>query len=179
MKHIRSFAATSDGRTYTVEYLPYDSKLPAAFEEVKRLVQGAVGDVAVEHVGSTSIPGVGGRNAIDVAVAVEEGEQSAIRSGLYKLGFEDSPFPHYLPLLVGKLAYEDSEYPILLYVVSPESGVYQDWIKFRDYMRNHPADAHAYDAVKLNAVAEGSGEGEHYQEAKAPFLTSMASKINN
>ena len=177
MKPIQSFVAGTDEGPYTVQCHPYDTKLAAVFEEVKRLAQDAAGPVTVEHVGSTSIPGVGGRNALDVAIPIEESRQPAVRSALYQIGFEDSPFPHYLPLLVGRLAYQDTEYPILLYVVSPESKVYQGWIEFRDHMRSHAADAEAYDAVKRQSLAAGNVDGERYQDAKTPFLAGISAKL--
>lgn len=81
------------------------------FEDLKRIVQGAIGLVTIEHVGSTSIPGVGGRNALDVAIAVEDNAQSAIREAMHQLGFQDSPFPLYLPLMVGQLPFQGSNSP--------------------------------------------------------------------
>lgn len=178
MKPILSFTDATQGADYTVGYHAYDPALAAAFEEVKRLVRDAVGPVTVEHVGSTSIPRVGGRNALDIVIPIKEDEQSTVRQALYELGFQDSPFPHYLPLLVGRLAYQNKEYPILLYVVSPQSSVYQDWLTFRDHMRSHPVEAQAYDAVKRQAIAAGKVDGEEYQEAKNPFLTSMSAKLH-
>lgn len=177
MKPIQPFVASNDDSAYTVQYQAYDPRLPTVFADLKSLVQAQVGSVTVEHVGSTSIPGVGGRNALDVAVAVEDSERPAILEALHRLGFQDSPFPHYLPLLVGRLPSRGSSYSILLYVISPQSHVYRDWLAFRDYMRTHPADALAYDAVKQRAILDGEIEGERYQTAKAPFLTSISAKL--
>ncbi len=83
MKSIRSIATSS----YTVDYHPYDANLPAVFNEVKRLIQQALPDARVEHVGSSSIPGVGGRNAIDIVIPTAVSDQAAIKSHLATLGF--------------------------------------------------------------------------------------------
>ena len=173
MNPIKNLSSYSD----TAEYHPYDANLPMAFNEVKRLIQEVLPDIQVEHVGSSSIPGVGGRNVIDMVIPAADPDQAAIKHHLYALGFQDSPFRHFLPLLVGVIAFQGHGYPILLYVLSPESEVYADWITFRDYMRAHAEDAQAYDTVKQQAIAAGKVEGGRYQQAKTPFLISVMAKI--
>jgi len=177
MRPIHPFVPNGETPSYVVQYHPYDPRLPAAFAEVRRLIQEAAGPLTVEHVGSTSIPGVGGRNAIDIAVPVAETARQAVQNAMYRLGFEDSPFPHYLPLLVGRFSWRGAEYPVLLYLVQPESRVYEDWLSFRAYMRSNPTDARAYDEVKRQAVGSGSVDGEQYQAAKTPFVESVAAKL--
>jgi GrpB-like predicted nucleotidyltransferase (UPF0157 family) len=167
----------TDGESgYVVRYKPYDAEFPVVFAELKRLIQGAAGPVTVEHVGSTSVPGVGGRGAIDVAVPIHEAEQQNVHAAMLRLGFQDSPFPHYLPLLVGRFNWRGVEYPVLLYLLPPESPVYEGWLKFRAHMRASAADATAYDAVKRQAIGTGSVDGERYQAAKTPFVESVATK---
>lgn len=173
MKSIKSIATSS----YTVDYHPYDANLPAVFNEVKRLIQQALPDVRVEHVGSSSISGVGGRNAIDIVIPAVASDQAAIKSHLATLGFQDSPWQHFLPLLVGAVVFQAKEYTILLYVLPPDSDVYTGWITFRDYMRTHPEDARAYDLMKQQTIADGKVQRGQYQQAKTPFLVSMMAKI--
>ncbi len=177
MQPVLKFREAEEDREYLVDYQPYDPALPEVFRQVKQLVQKAAGAVVVEHIGSSSIPGMGGRNVLDVAVPVDAEEIPCIRRKLCTLGFQESPFPHYLPLLVGRIDYHEKRYPILLYLLPSESGVYQDWIAFRDYMRTHPETARAYDEVKQRAVAEGETGGEDYQKAKTPFLESISKEI--
>lgn len=173
MKQIKQITTFSE----TVHYHPYEGNLPVVFEEIKNIIRTKLPHVHVEHVGSSSIPGVGGRNVIDMAIAAQEADQVVIKNQLCDLGFQDSPFEHYLPLLVGAFDFRGKEYAILLYVVQPDSDVYQGWIMFRDHMRVHPEDAQAYDQVKRQNIAAGLGEGGRYQEAKTPFLVSMMERI--
>jgi GrpB-like predicted nucleotidyltransferase (UPF0157 family) len=177
MKPVHSMKTASGDAPYLVQYHPYDPRLPDVFAKVKDLVQAAAGPVSVEHVGSSSIPGLGGRNALDIAVPATKAQQTGVKSKLYEIGFEDSPFPHFLPLLVGEIIHEGTSYQILLYVVSPDSTVLADWLKFRDHMRTHPEDAQAYAAVKQEAIAKGKSEGDDYQEAKNPFLLDLSAKL--
>lgn len=177
MKPIQSLQHEPDEAPYAVHYQVYDPQLPAVFEAVKSLIWSAIGEVPVEHIGSSSIPGVGGRNVVDIAMPVAEENQPVVKQALYDLGFENSPFPHYLPLLVGQIFYEGKNYQILLYVVAPGSRVLADWMKFRDYMRRHPEEAQAYDATKREAIAQGKLLGDDYQAAKTPFINTITQKL--
>lgn len=95
------------------------------------------------------------------------------------MGFEDSPFPHYLPLLVASTTFEEKEYFILLYVVSSDNETYKNWISFRNHMRTHPDDAKEYDNTKKQVINEGYTRGDLYQNAKAPFIQKISAKIKN
>ena len=179
MKPIQRFQNTSDEKAYVVHYHEYDAQLPSVFEKVETLIRGAIGEIPVEHVGSSSIPWVGGRNVLDIAIPVAEENQLTVKEALCNLGFEDAPFPHYLPLLVGQVDYKSKTYQILLYIVGPESSVLADWIEFRDYMREHAEDAKAYDATKREAIVHGKVMGDEYQEAKTPFINSITKKFRS
>src|SRR5262249_42926304 len=126
MKPIKSISTLSD----TTDYHPYDANLPAVFNEIKHLIQQVLPNIQVEHVGSSSIPGVGGRNVIDMVIPAVDPEQMAIKHHLYALGFQDSPFQHFLPLLVGAVAWQGNDYSILLYVIPPNLDIYKGWITF-------------------------------------------------
>ena len=68
-----------DDAPYVVQYHTYDPRLPDVFEKIRRLVQASAEPVSVEHVGSSSIPGLGVRNALDIAIAAPEAQQPQIR----------------------------------------------------------------------------------------------------
>jgi GrpB-like predicted nucleotidyltransferase (UPF0157 family) len=158
-------------------YLPYDPEFPFVFEAIRKLIQATLGSITVEHVGSTAIPGIGGRGVLDIAVPTTAEEYPGVQAAMLELGFQDSPFPHYLPLLAGRFKWDATEYPVLLYLIPPESSVYQDWLKFRDHMRSNAADASAYDTVKRQVIGLDSVDAEQYQVNKTPFIQSVARKI--
>jgi GrpB-like predicted nucleotidyltransferase (UPF0157 family) len=165
------------GKPGITEYKPYDQNLPDIFQLIKGLIHQELPGIRIEHVGSTSVPGIGGRNAIDIAIPASESEHESIKAKLYKIGFNDSPWQHYIPLLVGLIDYQDKTYPILLYVLSPDSPVFKGWLKYRDYMRIHPEDAQAYDNEKQKNIKAGAVKTDDYQKAKTPFIISMVQKI--
>ena len=160
-----------------VKYNVYDVQLPYVFNKIKSAILEHIPSVMIEHVGSSSVPGIGGRNVVDMAIPVEEERHNEINSRLKRLGFQNSPFEHYLPLLVGSVIWQGNNYDILLYVIEPNNKIYKDWISFRDYMRNHPDDAKKYDELKHAIVIGGNNKNDAYQDAKAPFLQKMNDRI--
>jgi GrpB-like predicted nucleotidyltransferase (UPF0157 family) len=160
-------------------YAPYDSKLPMIFGEIKKAILKKNSAVSVEHVGSTSIPGMGGRNVLDIAVLCQLQIQSTIIEWLKQIGFKESPFKHYLPLLVASTVWKEKKYFILVYVLSPDNQIYKDWIIFRNYMRQHPQEIEAYIELKKHIVAEGKTRDSEYQKAKNAFLHNLLAKIKS
>ena len=115
MKPIRDFSHGDTRAPYLVTYQVYDPEFPAVFLKIKKLIQDVAGPIVVEHFGSSSIPSLGGRGALDIAIPAPESEHSYLRQLLYGIGFQDSPFPHYLPLLVGCLSRRFHKYGHVIY----------------------------------------------------------------
>ena len=61
-------------RTKKVVVLPYDRIWKSDFEEIKREIEGAIGDlmIGIEHVGSTSVEGMSAKPIIDIDVIIQD-----------------------------------------------------------------------------------------------------------
>ncbi|MGH2482027.1 MAG: GrpB family protein, partial [Ktedonobacteraceae bacterium] len=57
-----------------ITIVPYDTNWPAAFIEVARPLRAALGDLAlrIDHIGSTSVPGLAAKDIIDVQITVAD-----------------------------------------------------------------------------------------------------------
>src|SRR5437867_1504842 len=69
-----------------------------------------VAERRLEHVGSTSVPGFGGRGALDVVLLSEPEEHADIVAGLSQIGFTDFPYGPSRPALTTSVQLEDREY---------------------------------------------------------------------
>ena len=58
----------------SVAVYPYDEEWPIEFEKEKKILEGILKnfDVEIEHVGSTSIPGLSAKPIIDIAIGVKD-----------------------------------------------------------------------------------------------------------
>src|SRR5262245_44181571 len=90
-----------DAPSAQAQYHPHDIDLPLVFEEMAAFLRDRMpAAYCIEHVGSSSGSGLGGRNVLDVVVTAPEADHEPLRTRLVGLGFQPSPFRHFLPLLV-------------------------------------------------------------------------------
>jgi GrpB-like predicted nucleotidyltransferase (UPF0157 family) len=164
-------------RSDATEFHPYDADLPDVFDQIRRAISDKVSGLRIEHIGSSSIRGLGGRNVIDVAISVSGTQKVAVEGALMNLGFLHNPFSHYLEFFAATARLGDKEFSILVYPIESSSEIFKSWISFRDYMKTHPEDAQEYGRIKQMAAAAEKSNGDEYQQAKTPFLISMKEKI--
>ena len=77
-----------------VAVLEYDPSWPIAFESIKAellVVLGEIADVVVEHVGSTSVPGLCARPCLDIDIVVDPEWFCAAASALSRNGYTYMP----------------------------------------------------------------------------------------
>jgi GrpB-like predicted nucleotidyltransferase (UPF0157 family) len=122
--------------------------------EARQLREALGGAVEVQHVGSTSVPGLAGKPTIDIAVAVPQTPLSAEAvARLETLGFENAaadsrPGEHRFRK-GGAVPRE-----VIVHVVPAGSPQWGDLIGFRDALRPDPRLAAEYEALKREKLAE-------------------------
>jgi GrpB-like predicted nucleotidyltransferase (UPF0157 family) len=117
----------------------YDPDWPFLFEEFARPVREAVADLGaqIEHVGSTSVPGLAAKPIIDMDVVV--GSADEVRGAIERLS--SIGYVHQGNNgIAGREAFmwPSGAQPHHLYVVVEGSQPHLDHIEFRNYLRAHP-----------------------------------------
>lgn len=151
-------------------FKPYSANFPRLFEaEKKRLLAALKRPAKIEHVGSTAVPGLGGKGIIDIAIAVERQDLELISKQLQELGYEFRPnfstserlyFVNFLP----DSEEETRRYHIhLTYLDSKE---WKELVGFRDYLRTHPEEAKEYAEIKKRAAIAANQDGKKYRQLK-------------
>ncbi|MBN2335924.1 GrpB family protein [Candidatus Bathyarchaeota archaeon] len=159
-----------------VRIVEYDSSWPRRFEEEKRRLLEALGDVVVEHIGSTSVPGLGAKPIIDIMVGVD-GREAADRyqKTLEGIGYDDvtpQPGEEEWFYCLGRGSRE------LYYHVHLVIHGSSDWarhIRFRDYLRGHPERANLYNELKKRLAEDYGADRTGYTEAKTKFINETLS----
>jgi GrpB-like predicted nucleotidyltransferase (UPF0157 family) len=160
--------------------VPYDPDWPRRFEEERRALADVFSgiDAAIEHVGSTAVPGLGSKPVIDVMVgastlAAIESRIAALEAGGYEY----------------VRSYEQ-QLPDRRYFRKPQSGPRsfhlhavvigsEFWIRhlqFRDFLRTHPDVAGAYYSLKAD-LARRVSKAE-YTAAKSPFIEEVLARCS-
>lgn len=160
----------------------YSKIFPELFDKEKqRIAPHLKKALAIEHVGSSAVPGLGGKGIIDIAIAVEKEEMDGASNQLQSLGYEFRPtystsdrfyFIIYLP------DPEEESRRYHLHLIYPENHEWKEFIGFRDYLRQHPEAAEEYSEMKMHAAMEANHEGERYRKLKEPMFQKIRSLIN-
>jgi len=154
----------------------YDPKWPIIYEEEKAKILSAVGNkvVAVEHVGSTAVPGLEAKPVIDIMVGVSHlSDASECVEPLKNIGYEY--VPEYEASIPERRFFRKgpSEIPnqhFHLHMVERTSSFWERHFLFRDYLRTHPSVAQRYYRLKKESTAKHGSDHEAYTEAKTSLI---------
>jgi len=156
--------------------VPYDAGWPAAFDAEAIRLRASLGAVAlrIEHHGSTSIPGLGAKPIIDIQVSVAVLQpMTAYAEPLQRIGYVHVPDPDdsFCPFFHGP-----PHWPHAHHVHVVEAGGVEErrTLAFRDYLRDHAAEAAEYERLKRDLagrlVATDRDAREAYARAKTGFI---------
>jgi GrpB-like predicted nucleotidyltransferase (UPF0157 family) len=159
---------------------PYDTRWPAEFATIEALLHQALGDVAVriDHIGSTSVPGLAAKDIIDVQVSVEDLDDPRLGPAFERLGATttDITTDHVPPGDMSSPAAWEKRYfrapaswrSTHLHVRVSGRPNRRYALLFRDYLRNTPTAAAAYAQVKLALARLHPDDVEAYYDVKDP-----------
>ncbi len=161
-------------------FKPYSNIFPELFSKEKERIASRVTKViAIEHVGSTAVPGLGGKGIIDIAIAVPKEEIDSTIKELQSLGYEfrpsfSTPDRAYFVIFLPDPEEETRRYHV--HLTFPESSEWENLIGFRDYLREHPEEGLEYAELKRKAALEANHEGEKYRKIKEPMFKKARQK---
>ncbi|WP_345459141.1 GrpB family protein [Nocardioides marinquilinus] len=160
-------ARTGEHRPEPVTVVAPDPEWPRWFERVREQLTAALGRraLSVEHVGSTSVPGLAAKPVIDVDLVVaDSGDEPAWLPDLEAAGFD---------LRVREPEWEQHrclrghDPRANVHVFSPDAVEPRRHVAFRDWLRTHDDDRDLYAEVKRGVAARGFTDGMLYNNAKA------------
>jgi GrpB-like predicted nucleotidyltransferase (UPF0157 family) len=148
----------------------YDPTWPAQYEAYRQKIVEALGDkiVLLEHVGSTSVPGLAAKPRIDILLIVPD----------------SSDEPSYIPMLEAAgfdLHIRESDWyehrclkgidpPANLHVFSTGCIEIDRMIGFRDWLRTHDDDRALYESTKRRLAAQQWQFIQDYADAKSDIV---------
>jgi GrpB-like predicted nucleotidyltransferase (UPF0157 family) len=151
--------------------VPYDPEWPRRFQEERAILEEIfAAPIVIEHIGSTSVPGLGGKPIVDVMVGMSDLTEAEKRTAaLQSVGYDyvkeyetQIPDRRYFrkPRVVPRA--------IHLHCVVKEGVFWSRHLAFRNYLRAHPESAAAYYELKQDLAMRV--QKEDYTEAKSPFI---------
>jgi GrpB-like predicted nucleotidyltransferase (UPF0157 family) len=164
-----------------VEIVPYQTTWPAEFQAIAAQMRPALGALAlrIDHIGSTSVPGLPAKDIIDVQITVAALSEP-VRLAMLSLGYRqpEGVWRDHCPPNGN-----ESEAEWEKWFFFPPAGqrrtnthvriqgrANQRYpLLFRDYLRTHPATANAYAELKRR-LAQGLADPSTYPEVKDPAV---------
>jgi GrpB-like predicted nucleotidyltransferase (UPF0157 family) len=137
-----------------------EERLPIAIA-MKRL------PAAIEHVGSTAIPGIKAKPVVDILIGMRALPLEAAIEPLVAIGYEH----------VEGAGGEDRLYfrrgtprAFHVHVVLHDGAAWRRHVIFRDWLNLHPDLAREYEALKVDLAARFADDREAYAAGKDPFV---------
>lgn len=166
------------GRSRAYYIADADPSWPARFEAEATRIREALGQVAVrvDHVGSTSVPGLAAKPIIDIQTAVSTMvPRDAYVEPLSSLGYRWTLDPWS----------DEHEYfsrdegdarAFQIHVCQAEGTWEQRHLAFRDWLRTHPDDAAAYAELKRQLATQHPHDIVAYVDLKTDFIRSIEAR---
>ena len=155
--------------------VPYDPQWPLLYEEEKTRILGAIGHktIAIEHIGSIAVPGLGAKPIIDLMVAIESlTEVENCIAPLQGIGYEyvaESDLPERRHFRKGAA----TEWTHHLSLVGSEGDFWHEHLMFRDHLREHSEMARKYFQLKNELATKLASDRHSYTSSKAAFIESV------
>ena len=153
-----------------VTLMPYDPQWPEQFQLRANSIRAALRDelLLIEHVGSTSVPGISAKPIIDIVIAVpDSADESRYIPALEAIGYHvrvREPDWHEHRVLRNDL--DDTN----LHVFTAGCDEIDRMVAFRDRLRSSEPDRHRYAALKQDLAKQEWYSIQDYATAKGGVI---------
>jgi GrpB-like predicted nucleotidyltransferase (UPF0157 family) len=156
-----------------ISVVDYDERWPVRFDEITERVRRALGRDAlgVEHIGSTSVPGLAAKPIVDVLLTVADVDDEAA----YVPALESAGFL----LRVREPAHRMVRTPardVHVHVYEPGRPEVRDYLDLRDWLRVDAEDRELYAATKRTLARQQWNDMNDYADAKSDVISAMLAR---
>ncbi|MGD9711201.1 MAG: GrpB family protein [Thermomicrobiales bacterium] len=151
----------------------YDPRFPDVAASLIDRIAEALPGAAVEHIGSTAIPGCAGKGVIDLMLVytADDGPPVAAAEAMgFAVYRSRDPFPDERPVLVGMFPYDRDAFRVHLHLIPAGTQEIEVQRRFRDRLRADPALVDAYVAAKRASLAATPADSTDYNRGKHAFI---------
>ncbi len=162
--------------TEKIQVVDYDPEWPRLFEREASRVRQALGERVrmLEHVGSTSVPGLAAKPRIDMLLVVpDSGDEPAYVPDLGAAGYrlvirEPDWYQHRV--------FKGPDTDVNLHVFSPGCVEIERMLGFRDWLRTHPEDRKLYERAKRELASRDWKYVQNYADAKTEVVEAIIAR---
>jgi GrpB-like predicted nucleotidyltransferase (UPF0157 family) len=159
-----------------IQLCAYSNKWPVQFRAQRQRIRTALGGrvLLLEHIGSTSVPGLAAKPIIDVCLAVADTtDEASYVPSLEAVGFvlhirEPEWYEHRL------LKHHDP--PTNLHVFPVNAAEIRRCLLFRDWLRSNHEDRARYESTKQDLAARRWDYVQSYADAKTDVIAAIIAR---
>jgi GrpB-like predicted nucleotidyltransferase (UPF0157 family) len=159
-----------------IQISDYDPDWPLRFESEAARIRSALGDRAlrIEHVGSTSVPGLAAKPVIDIVLVVadsagETAYAAALESAGYQLRIREPEWHEHR-------MFKGSGTDVNLHVFSTGCPEIDCMLTFRDWLRTNPDERDLYARSKRALARQSWKYTQNYADAKTAVIGDIISR---
>ena len=155
---------------------PWDPRLAEVADRVIAIIHSVRPDLAIEHIGSTAVPGLGAKPIIDMVAGVSSlARADALVELLCRCEYTTSAeFNATLPDSRWLMRWADGHRTHHLHLAIHGGPFWEKRLRFRDALRASPALAARYFRLKTDLASKYRTDREAYTDAKNEFVRSVA-----
>ena len=155
----------------------YDPTWPEVFAGEAARISGALGEqvLLLEHVGSTSVPGLAAKPIIDILLAVaDSADEAAYAPALETAGYvlrirEPDWYEHRM--------FRGRRPEVNLHVFPEDCVEIERMLAFRERLRSNRAERTLYESVKRELAQKRWRFGQDYADAKGPVVEEILARL--
>jgi GrpB-like predicted nucleotidyltransferase (UPF0157 family) len=156
----------------------YDPAWPRRFFREEAKIRGALGAAAlsIEHVGSTSVPGLAAKAIVDILLVVEDsGDEDsyvpALEEAGYVLRVREPDFDEHR-------MFRTPEKDVHVHTFSPRSSEIERLLLLRDHLRHNEEDRQLYANTKRELASKEWPSMQHYADAKTGIVEDILARAS-
>jgi GrpB-like predicted nucleotidyltransferase (UPF0157 family) len=162
--------------TKPIKICEYDAGWPIAFEREAARIRTVLGDrvLALEHVGSTSVPGLAAKDLIDIDLIVaDSSDEAAYVTDLEAAGYE---LRIREPDWYEHRCFRGFDPDVNLHVFGPDCDEHARHLIFRNWLRDHPDDRDRYASRKREIAQRQLTYIAEYSDAKSDVIVEILTR---
>jgi len=163
------------------QILPYNPEWVHLYQEEAEQLRPVFGEslLGIEHIGSTSVPGLASKPIIDIAVQIADSKDAdKFILPLQELGYSFDTEAHSKSEFPERHFFRKgipSKYHLSI-AYTDRGSFWKRQLAFRDYLRTHPEECDRYAALKENLIKEDPSGKDAYIKGKTDLINEMLDK---
>jgi GrpB-like predicted nucleotidyltransferase (UPF0157 family) len=150
-----------------VVIVDYDPEWPRRFEDQRAKLRAALGERVrrIEHIGSTSVPGLAAKPIVDVLVTLDDVDRDeALRADLESAGYR------LRVIEPGHRVFRPPERNVNVHVWNDDDPEVDAYLRLRERLRRSPEDRALYEQTKRALAGRHWSDVNYYAEAKGDVI---------